>query len=96
MLADMLFRTLERASSNMTDGTHNYNGAKKHVLGPVHRTRTKLRRDPKFRQMKKELTESGKEVAEAENDGEMTMTIERRKEKMRRSRSMPRRSIRAS
>ena len=82
MLADMLFRALEGASFNMTDGSHNYNGVKNHVLDPVHRTRTELRRDPKFRQMKRELTESGKKVAEAENDGERMKAIERRKEKV--------------
>ena len=82
MLADMLFRALEGTSFNMTDGSHNYNGVKDHVLDPVHRTRTELRHDPKFREMKKELTESGKKVAEAESEEEKTKAIERRKEKV--------------
>ena len=42
----------------MTDGSRNYNGVKDRVIDPVHRTRTELKHDPKFREMKKELTEA--------------------------------------
>jgi hypothetical protein len=66
ILADILFKALEGTSFNMTDGSHNYNGVKNHVLDPVHRTRTELRHDPKFRELKKELAEAAKKAGEAD------------------------------
>lgn len=67
MLADILFRALERTSFNMTDGSNNYNGVKNHVLDPADRTRSELRHDPKFRELKKELGEA-KKSREAQSD----------------------------
>jgi hypothetical protein len=82
MLADILFRALEGTSFNMTDGSHNYNGVKDRVLDPVHRTRTELRHDPKFREFKKELTEAGKKVRESKSEDEKKQAIDGRKEKL--------------
>ena len=66
MLAEILFRALEGTSFNMTDGSRNYNGVKDHILDPVHRTRTELRHDPKFKELKKKLAETAKKVGEAD------------------------------
>ncbi len=68
LLAEILFKALEGTSFNMTDGSRNYNGVKNHVLDPVHRTRTELKHDPKFRELKKELREE-KKKAEGEAKG---------------------------
>lgn len=76
MLADILFRALEGTSFNMTDGSHNYNGVKNHVLDPVHRTRSELKHDPKLREMKKELQERKRKVEEAEGEEEKKRAIE--------------------
>jgi hypothetical protein len=82
LLADILFKALEGASFNMTDGSHNYNGVKNHVLDPVHRTRNELRHDPKFTSLKKELTEAAKKVREAKSMEEKKQAADGRKEKI--------------
>jgi hypothetical protein len=76
LLADILFKALEGASFNMTDGSRNYDGVKNHVLDPVHRTRSELKRDPKFKGMKKELREQKKKVEEAKDEEEKKRAIE--------------------
>ena len=76
LLADILFRALEGASFNMTDGSRNYNGVKNHVLDPVHRTRSELKHDPKFKGMEKELREEKKKVEEAKDDEQRRSAIE--------------------
>lgn len=82
LLADILFKALEGTSFNMTDGSNNYNEVKNHVLDPVHKTRTELRHDPKFKEMKKELKEAGEKVREAKSEEEKERAINERKEKI--------------
>jgi len=82
LLADILFRALEGTSFNMTDGSQNYNGVKNHVIDPVHKTRAELRHDPKFREMKKELSEAAKKAREAKSEEEKKQAADVRKGKI--------------
>jgi len=77
ILADILFKALEGASFNMTDGSLNYEDVEKHVLDPVHRTRSELKHDPKFKEMKKELKEEKEKVEDAKSNEEKEKAIER-------------------
>jgi hypothetical protein len=65
MLADILFKALEGTTFNVTDGSLNYSQVKDHVLDPVHKTRSELKHDKKFQEMKKEVREEVKKVREA-------------------------------
>lgn len=78
LLADILFRALKGTPFNVTDGSRNYNGVKDRVLDPVHRTRSELKHDPKFREMKKEAEELRKEIGEAKGNGEKEKLAEER------------------
>jgi hypothetical protein len=81
ILAEILFKALEGTSFNMTDGSHNYNGVKDRILDPVHRTRSELKHDANFRELRKEAKDSQKKVAEAKNDDEKKRAIEDRTKK---------------
>jgi len=82
ILADILFKALEGASFNMTDGSLNYEEVENHVLDPVHRTRTELRHDPRFSELKKELRTEKEKVDKAKGRGEKEKAIERLESKV--------------
>jgi Skp family chaperone for outer membrane proteins len=82
MLAEILFKALEGGSFNMTDGSRNYNGVKNHVLDPVHKTRTELKHDQKFKEMKDGLKKSDKKVKEAKSEEEKKQAADDRKRKL--------------
>lgn len=81
ILADVLFKALEGASFNMTDGSQNYNEVKNHVLDPVHRTRAELKHDPKFKGLKEVEKDAEKRVKEAKSEEEKKWAVEERTKK---------------
>lgn len=63
LLAEILALALTGTSFNVTDGSNKYNSMNNHVLDPVHRARTELKHDKKFRDMVKRARELKKAEA---------------------------------
>jgi hypothetical protein len=55
---------------------------KNHVLNPVHKTRTELKHDQKFKEMKDGLKKSDKKVKEAKSEEEKKQAADDRKRKL--------------
>ena len=65
LLAEILARTLEGSSFNITDASKSYNSMKDHVLDPVHRARNELKHDKQFRDMVSKAKDLKKQEANA-------------------------------
>ncbi|MGH2508045.1 MAG: hypothetical protein ACREFU_20945 [Acetobacteraceae bacterium] len=70
ILAGILHKALEGTTSTVTDGSRNYNEIKNRIGCTVHKTRSELKHDQNFKQMKKEanaIIKKGKD-AKTEED----------------------------
>ena len=70
ILAGILSKALEGTTSTVTDGSQNYNEIENRIGCTVHKARNELKRDEKFKQLKKEAKELIKKRKEAETDEE--------------------------
>ncbi|MGH7240560.1 MAG: hypothetical protein ACREHG_10955 [Candidatus Saccharimonadales bacterium] len=57
ILASILFKSLEGTTSTVTDGSRSYNEIKNRIGCTVHKTRSELKRDENYKQLKKEARE---------------------------------------
>jgi len=70
ILADILFKALEGSPLRITDGSQNYNAIPDRINCALHKTRSELKKDPKFRELKKEARELQKKSKKAKTEGE--------------------------
>lgn len=76
ILASILYKALEGTTSTVTDGSHNYDEIKNRIRCTVHKARSELKKDPNFKQMKKEAKELISKGKEAETEEDRKQIVE--------------------
>jgi len=80
LLAELLFKALEGSPLKVTDGSKNYDGLRD-LECTVHKARNELKKDLKFRELRKEAREIQRTVQEAKSEEEKRKAMEERARK---------------
>lgn len=83
LLAEILFKALEGSSSTVTDGSRNYEEIKNRIGCVLHKTKNELKRDSKFKELRKEVRQLKERQKEAKSEEEKQEVAMERAEKVR-------------